>query len=44
MGFKDRNVGFGGEKLFRKEITTRILLDMVLGKAPIYIKNFMKMD
>ncbi|HHU69880.1 MAG TPA: insulinase family protein [Thermoanaerobacterales bacterium] len=33
MGFKDRNVGFGGEKLFRKEITTRILLDMVLGRS-----------
>ncbi len=33
MGFKDRNVGFGGEKLFSKGIKTLILLDMALGRG-----------
>ncbi|MDI3534283.1 MAG: hypothetical protein PWQ82_648 [Thermosediminibacterales bacterium] len=33
MGFKDTDVGYDGSKLLKKDITTRILLDMILGRS-----------
>jgi predicted Zn-dependent peptidase len=33
IGFKDDNVGYTGDRLFEKEITTSILLEMLLGKG-----------
>ena len=33
MGFKDNDVGYEGEMLLKKDITTSILLDMLLGKS-----------
>ena len=39
MAFKDRNVGFSGEKLFRKDITTSVLLDMAFGRGSNLYKD-----
>lgn len=33
MGFKDTDIGYGGQRLLKKDITTRILLEMILGKS-----------
>lgn len=33
LGFKDREVGVAGSRLFRKEIVTDLLLDILLGKS-----------
>lgn len=33
LGFKDRDIGYQGEKLFKKDIMTRILLDILLGRS-----------
>lgn len=33
IGIKDDDVGYGGEKIFEKEIVTSILLEMLLGKG-----------
>lgn len=33
IGFKDNDVGYGGEKMFIKDISTSILLEMIFGKG-----------
>lgn len=33
MGFKDADVGYNGRKLLKKEITTQMILEMILGKS-----------
>ncbi|MDN5332266.1 MAG: hypothetical protein PWP45_1491 [Tepidanaerobacteraceae bacterium] len=35
MGFKDRDVGYDGIKLLRKEIVTNILLEVIFGKSSL---------
>lgn len=37
MGFKDTDIGYGGSRLLKKDIITRILLEMIMGKStPLY--------
>ncbi len=33
LGFKDREVGFAGRKLFKKELVTDLLLEIILGRS-----------
>ncbi|WHH58881.1 pitrilysin family protein [Petroclostridium sp. X23] len=33
MGFKDTDVGYGGVKLLKKDIVTRIILEMIMGRS-----------
>ncbi|MBA1333676.1 MAG: putative zinc protease YmfH [Firmicutes bacterium] len=33
IGFKDNDVGYGGERMFVKDISTSILLEMIFGKG-----------
>jgi len=36
-GFKDTDIGYGGKKLLKKDITTQILLQMIMGSStPLY--------
>ncbi len=39
IGFKDNDIGYGGERLLRKDIVTRILLEMVLGKSTVLYQD-----
>jgi predicted Zn-dependent peptidase len=38
-GFKDKNVGYGGKELLKKEIATEILLEMIVGKSTDFYQN-----
>ncbi len=41
LGFKDNDIGFGGEKLLKKTIECEILAEMIFGKgSPLYEKLY----
>lgn len=41
IGFKDNDIGYGGEKLLKKTIETEILCEMIFGKSsPLYEKLY----
>ncbi len=41
LGFKDDNVGYGGERLQRRDLLSNILLDAMLGKSsPLYTELY----
>ena len=39
MGFKDADVGFDGRKLLKKEISTQMILEMILGKSSFLYRS-----
>lgn len=41
LGFKDNDIGYGGERLLRKDIEIEILTEMIFGKSsPLYEKLY----
>lgn len=41
FGFKEKNVGFTGEELLRRDLTTKIMLDLLFGSStPLYQKLY----